>query len=911
MEEKKKNKIFIVSSCVVASLVIALVIALMPQMQLKANRNVYQDEMENQDISSCVSTCIATGGTQAGCIAECNGSSGNATTAPTTTTPTTPNPTSVVTPVTTATATNEISSCMTECISKGGNTTSCLEECNPSYPGTTTTPNPTSVATPVTTATATNEISSCMTECISKGGNTTSCLEECNPSYPGATATPTSSSEPEKVRKRCFSWTGQTCTGTPIYTNNGVCPDGMFETANECNSYGSGKITCYQKSGNSCSEQVYERVTTCPEGSFPSKETCNAGVNNVTCHYWDGTQCVTEVLSRASCPSGYYSSPNECSTKKKVNDAEVPEVKCAAGEGYSVSEGCYTCPAGTYSNAGDNACHLCMETGYTSDRGSNECNKCSDGFDMNDEGLCVSKADCTLVGVASTSKNTSIDENAKNDDYYIAVITTAGNCEGVSIPCNVNNGTPKEATLTGKAGVNKYECIVYPDFPCIPSTVSSKIGETKKDYKVDKIKPDWNKTPEYVCDNDPPYKGFLEADKAAVDVYWDNYGQCPDGSYGYREKYRRNLDCESGGTNIIITNPQKACYADTNNLKTAKNVEWLTASEAYKKGLTNRITLGVDSKTEITEANHLQQCKKPDVKNGDKYCYANNEDIDKATQTVMLTVEAYNEKMKDNSFKLRYQIKDSNGNALTDADACIASACYIENNTTNYKWAPNGTLDTGKYTKVAIYNKDDCNFVEMCMAKPGKDDFEEVSWVKSKSNIDAKIKEGWVEISGIDSEAQCNPGACYQKNSEPTEFVWFSTGQDHTGYTKVDSSKCEAPSPEPYTSPACYVHSLNNGTVKYEWGDYSNQIGYTKINIKEEYCISSNNCYLYTKDGTYHNGDYSLNDDYIMVDDVNCKKIQAPRTSIDKSTVMYVAMLCLALAGVGLTYYGNLKRKKY
>ena len=156
----------------------------------------------------------------------------------------------------------------------------------------------------------------------------------------------------------------------------------------------------------------------------------------------------------------------------------------------------------------------------------------------------------------------------------------------------------------------------------------------------------------------------------------------------------------------------------------------------------------------------------------------------------------------------------------------------------------------------------------------------------------------------------CNPGACYKTNAAVTEYKWIGAGQDvPSGYTKVADSYCEQDDPEPYTDLACYKHILSNGTTKYDWGDFSKEIGYVKVDTPEKYCLTSDNCYLRISDGTYHNGDYSLNPEYTMVDDANCKNVEIKDTAFDKSTVMYIAMLFLAIAGVGLTYYGNLKRK--
>ncbi len=65
-----------------------------------------------------------------------------------------------------------------------------------------------------------------------------------------------------------------------------------------------------------------------------------------------------------------------------------------------------------------------------------------------------------------------------------------------------------------------------------------------------------------------------------------------------------------------------------------------------------------------------------------------------------------------------------------------------------------------------------------------------------------------------------------------------------------------------------------------------------------------------TKDNKYYTGDYSLNDDYSMVDASHCSVVpDVPPTAANRQTVVYIGMILLALAGVGLIYYGNYRKK--
>ena len=358
----------------------------------------------------------------------------------------------------------------------------------------------------------------------------------------------------------------------------------------------------------------------------------------------------------------------------------------------------------------------------------------------------------------------------------------------------------------------------------------------------------------------------------------------------YTEVDLKETECKDN-PNVVES---YACYADAANINDARSVKW-QAKETTE--LPYKITVGADGKTKITKDNYSTQCILPKA----RYCYADNADLDKATQADLLTGP------KD---KLQYLIKDSNGNPITDKSLCVASACYIENGTTNYEWAIIGTLDASKYTKVEIYKKENCKDPSMCLVLESKDG-KEFMWATSRTGengIEDLIKRGYKPIESIKDEASCKAGGCYQKGEE---FKWIPEGvETPEGYTKVEDEKCNSPI-EPFTEEKCYVHNLTDGTVEYVWGHYSSS-DYIEIDIPQKYCVTSKSCYWRKKDNTYHVGDYSRNPDYIQAaDEASCKVVPAPKTALDRSSVMYVAMLFLAIAGVGLVYYGNYKRKSF
>ena len=588
------------------------------------------------------------------------------------------------------------------------------------------------------------------------------------------------------------------------------------------------------------------------------------------------------------------------------------------------------------------------------------------------EAKCLQVSNSCNITANTTSKIVSLTESGTVDpnSYYVVTVTVSGlDCPGKKITYSVENGQPARTsdTISTNGTTQTFTLRVYPLKACIPSVLTATLDNGKYDYaSVELIKNDWKLTEGcFTITKGTVPESHIEADSHSpdpLDYYYEDWGVCPNDSTksGYRKRWDRTVSCGGGGVpytpetyacyanastleqatkigwltkasreltypittgwfGVSITKDNYAeqctvcaCYADAKTIANATKVKWICNSDSTattdKKTYTERVRYGIDGTTEITVKNYTSQCVPPSQKYEEpKYCYANAADIKDATMTTMLTVSEYNQKIKDTTFKYRYPIKDANGNQVTNEDYCKPSACYENTSTGAYTWAEVGSLGTG-YKKVEIYTSSECKTYAACMAEVDKDgNYKQVVWSTSKSDIDDKLAHNWVEINGITDGNLCHPGACYKKDND---VKWIGTGQDvPTGYNVVDDSECSYVPPK-YEEPACYVRTLSDGSAEFKWGLYENTSGYSRINVPEAYCVTSPGCWKNRIDDTYHIGDYSLNLDYDPVSDSYCNISPVPATAFDKSKVMYVAMLFMALAGVGLISYGNLKKNK-
>ena len=527
-------------------------------------------------------------------------------------------------------------------------------------------------------------------------------------------------------------------------------------------------------------------------------------------------------------------------------------------------------------------------------------------YSVLDETTCVNvgrstSKDCKITSVTTTSQKTSLRKDAVDNSHYVVNVTVSGSgCRNQRINYSATNSKTVIPVTEVIGGASTYSFKVYPAYPCIMSTATAKLANGNSgSTSVEIIEEDWIDSK--VCEQHPTYTSFTAADAAGADVYYSDYKTCDDGvTQGYTVRWDRSTSCgkNGGGGNTPSPNPTYACYANTKNIKDASKVDWLTGP---KDDLTFVITNALDG-TKITKDNYTTTCVAPN-----KYCYANADTLEKATQAEMLTDDDYKEKMKDTSFKLRYIVKDSSGNVIRNSYDCTPSACYENKTTGDMKWAKAGTLDNS-YTKIDVYKESECKKQEACLAKQGKDgSYDDFHWASTKADIDKYANLGYKILDKV-SFSSCIDGACYKNG---TDVIWVPGGTDvPAGYTKTANSECETTPPPTYSDNQCYVHKKSDGSVEYVWGTYSSS-DYSPIDIEQKYCLTSKYCYMNTKDEKYYNGDYSMNNDYILVSDDNCKIVPAPKTAVNVNTMVYIGMIVLAFAGIGLIYYGNYKRKNY
>ena len=232
-----------------------------------------------------------------------------------------------------------------------------------------------------------------------------------------------------------------------------------------------------------------------------------------------------------------------------------------------------------------------------------------------------------------------------------------------------------------------------------------------------------------------------------------------------------------------------------------------------------------------------------------QYCYANAVTLKEATLATLLTspISPY-----------MYLVTDENNSLITDASKCVASACYFDSSTKDYKWATIGSLPSSYIKQDDILVEDKCQKNDTCMVLITKDSVD-YKWITTKDEYNNLIKEGYTEVNA--NESSCKQEAkCYNRDND---YVWSFVQPD--GYTVIDlpSEECV---PVVIEEEACYAHKQDNGTYEYKWEKDNGGILTTH---DKDHCKSNIACYKY-KDGKSYIGDYSLNSDYTIIDNGTC-----------------------------------------
>lgn len=662
-----------------------------------------------------------------------------------------------------------------------------------------------------------------------------------------------------------------------------------------------------------------------------SQTTCGKKYGTGVCANASGQMCDFYVLKARTCnqvltgcDSGEY----------LTGDLNDPNRKCEpcpegyrAGEGNIVGEnncvanvmpGWYVasageeptyCAAGTYSAAAHNVkwgevspantCQLCSP-GTVSGKASTKCTECPNGYYSNKQGLDV----CVRCPVERPYTNmegaTSIDNcvaNKQNCDpgTYVKDGTCAP-CDkgyickgGQNVPMKCGEGEYQDETgqskckgcptgTTSAAGsVSLSSCMKYEDFAVgcsISASTDSKhtsIGDT---YTVTvSVSGDGcvGKTLNYSA-----YNGNVSKTSDTITSGNSSYTfdvtpttEC-DVSHGIANLVYLSQVQRTANTSDVQTRPQwssnQACANEaTATYKSAREAD-VAGSDVYYSGY------DIDKKCYTVQ--HTRGCGGGGgTTPGDEHCYANNKDIELATAANWQSgaTDAY-----------PYLISN-----ISNYSLCKARACYKNSDGTDYIWRTNDNVPTG-YTKVSRIKEKDICINEHCYI----DTNNEYHWGFYGD------KTGYTIVSSIDDKNACeNPTstdyACYVKDND---YVWRDTQPE--GYTKVDG----VTSAKACKKEGCYI----TPTGEYEWGKFDDP-GYTLIGSVEEekYCKKPNEaCYVLRSDASkYVWGDYSLDNDYILIPDMDsteCGVVPVPPTGLSTQTIIYIAMIIMFGTGVFL-----------
>jgi len=625
--------------------------------------------------------------------------------------------------------------------------------------------------------------------------------------------------------KFCSGWTNS--SNTSCFTD--TCDSGYYQGENGCTVCPAG-YSCDGTSKTACSgANQYQDQT-----GQSSCKTCPYIVNE------DHTSC-----TQPPCSAGYYMGENTCE-------------KCPGG--YYCADGSTKeeCPAGTTSNMGATSADDCYEIADVS--------QCS-------------------VSVSIDSSNVSIDEDNISNSYYPVKVTVSGNgCNGQHLDYSATNASSLSKTSESNISSGAvYYFNVYPAQACTSSTATATLRESGKSASatVSTILTDW--VTENGCWTSEQVSGkpigFLEADRLGENEYYDDYGSCPSGGYGYTtHAYRYGCG---------VSAPTMSCYVN----QATGDYKWATISPG--SGYT------IDS-SKTTESS----CKAP-VVTPTYSCYVNS------------TTGDY--KWATTSPGSGYTI-DSSKTTESSCKAPVVTptySCYVNSTTGDYKWATTSpgsgyTIDSSKTTesscKAPVVTPTYSCYVNSTTG--------EYKWATTSPGS------GYTIDSSITTESSCKAPvvtptySCYV-NSTTGDYKWATTSPG-SGYTldssKTTESSCKAPGVTPTYS--CYVNST---TGDYKWATTSPGSGYTIDSsiTTESSCkapiIEAPACYK-DKDDNYVWGKYQNDNNYTLIDDIlnedDCKEtIDVPITSRNVMNIIYVFVIILLASGIYVIYYSYMKKK--
>ena len=579
------------------------------------------------------------------------------------------------------------------------------------------------------------------------------------------------------------------------------------------------KVTCWYVNGYFCSSAEYSAPSCGRAGYalYSDEATCrqhlpvaSPGITPTPapqsgkryCWYWGGGTCYALETTDMDCTGGsrlestcrdshevvdcYEISGNTCVQKSVLRENCLYQslASCTASLNHSTVKKCY------YARN-----DVCVGEASTDP-------SCAGGYESLDE--CSSNLPkCKIESVSTTSNITSIHEGKIDENsFYIGIINTSGNCAGVSIPCITNNGVASSTagklsgsetsstSLLGIAGKNQYECYIYPEHVCVPSTVSSKINSVGDSDTVSRIKYDWEKTT--VCEKNPDYTNFLDADENYSDHYYSGYGKCPDGSQGYTEKWMRTVDCGDSPYNPV--NPSTPVKTPTPTTTPSAKYDFCCvkndgSSYSWRIG---QSSISCPSGYTVDYSKNKNTCKTVAI----PACYKDGDD------NYHWTVDPQPSWVK---------VPDISREADCKKDE--SPACYKDPNG-EYKWGKHAK-DPGYTLITSINSETECRTPapeEACYKSPG----DQYIWTSNPPS-------GYTKVTSATKPEECVPPeepACYVHGQD---FVWGKYSNVN-GYIKLDGidseDKCKLPKDD-----ACYEDP--NG--EYVWGEFSNDAGYTLV----------------------------------------------------------------------------------
>ncbi len=588
----------------------------------------------------------------------------------------------------------------------------------------------------------------------------------------------------------------------------------------------------------------------------------------------DQASCYRAIANGATVVSG------ACANPSTPQDNPGAYAQCAMGTGWNeTSQQCVQCSKGTYSIGGIGAmCQNCPTGWTTTGTGAASVDKCSVST-SNDSKACYKTSTGYEMqpfkgeSVAYATKDAEMCSKLNSGKLCFVDTKTGKWCWGTACVGKGYTHSPNIATRDDCLKYNTLTITLNPTEIYLPISDGTSNSDKTVDASIGKLigSVDWsNVNGQAKVVNTFTLGSTTDKQAVIAGVSGGNGLGCTSNTYKIKGS---TVSSNATSTADLIVCVYCARWQEVTGTFTFNEKQLDRPGMLTKSGCFAYEGEKVENGKYTYTKRYSRCCGSGGTTSDKEACYANSPNIENATSV------AWTKKPGEN---LPYMISD------VTKENCKASACYVNSDKTEYVWTT--SKPTG-YTKVDnILAKSECTTeVDACYVNTSG----QYKWGKYKGTS------GYTLVPSVNYSDDCkSEGKCYENEGD---YIWSTDQPEGYVATNISQGDCHNKNEN------CYMYNGN-----YVWGDYSTKSGYVLIGgINEEtYCVKAvDACYL-GPDNKYHIGDYSLDNDYNLMEESKCgDQIEVPPTALDMSKIIYIGVAALAIAGIGFVYYANAKKR--